>query len=48
MVQASRKSRNRVVFKISKTRVRYVALTDRKLANRPKTLLAFLRRANLR
>ena len=33
IVRGSRKARNRVVFKITKTRVRYVALTDRKLAN---------------
>ena len=48
IVRGSRKARNRVVFKITKTRVRYVALTDRKLANKPKTLRAYLRRAKLR
>ena len=48
LVRGSRKARNRVVFKITKTRVRYVALTDRKLANKPKRLRAYLRRAKLR
>jgi hypothetical protein len=48
LVRGSRKARNRVVFKITKTRVRYVALTDRKLASKPKTLRAYLRRAKLR
>ncbi len=48
IVRGSRKARNRVVFKITKTRVRYVALTDRKLAKRPRTLRAYLRRAKLR
>jgi len=48
IVRGSRKARNRVVFKITKTRVRYVALTDRKLAGKPKILRAYLRRAKLR
>ena len=47
-MRGSRKSRNRVIFKITKTRVRYVAVTDRKLASKPKTLRAYLRRAKLR
>jgi hypothetical protein len=48
VVRARRGSRSRVIFKITKTRVRYVALADRRLANKPKTLRAYLRRAKLR
>lgn len=48
VVRTARKSRSRVIFKITKTRVRYVAIADRKLAQKPKTLRAYLRRAKLR
>ena len=48
VVKTSRRSRSRVIFKITKTRVRYVAIADRKLAAKPKALRAYLRRAKLR
>jgi len=47
-VRGSRRSGSRIVFGTTKARVRFVAVTDRKLAGRRIVLRRYLRRAGLR
>ena len=48
IVRGRPRSRSRIVFQTTKTRVRYVAVTDRKLARKRSALRSYLRRAGLR